>query len=198
MDKLMNKSKDIARDLARRYGTLSTEQLDALAAIITPIRLKKGDKLLRIGDVCENIYYLSHGLLRQVYFKNGKELTEHIAYEGGIVMCIESLFRQTPSQLAVEALEPSEIYAISFEEFTELTHQAYSYCAILLSILEESLIISQKKADTLRFESAKERYIRTLQDHPDIIRRAPLNIVASYLQMTPETLSRVRAAINSE
>lgn len=194
----MDKSKDIARDLARRYGTLAPDQLDALAEIITPIKLKKGERLLRRGEICRHIYYLSNGLLRQVYIKNGKEMTEHIAYEGGIVMCIESLFRKTPSELAVEALEPSIVYAISFDEFSAMTHEAYSYCAILLNILEESLIISQQKADTLRFESAKERYIRTLQDHPDIIRRAPLHIVASYLQMTPETLSRVRTAINSD
>ena len=198
MEKIIDRSKDIARDLARRYGTLSTDQLDALAEIITPIKLKKGDKLLRAGDVCQNIYYLSHGLLHQVYTKNGKNVTEHIAYENSIVMCIESLFRQTPSEITIQALEPSLVFAIPFEEFTALTHQAYSFCALLLSILEESLIISQKKADTLRFESAKERYIRTLQDHPDIVRRAPLHIVASYLQMTPETLSRVRSAINAQ
>ena len=67
-------------------------------------------------------------------------------------------------------------------------------CNILLNILKESLILSQHKADTIRFENAKERYARTIKDHPDIIRRAPLHIVASYLQMTPETLSRVRTA----
>jgi CRP-like cAMP-binding protein len=190
--------KDIARDLARRYGTLSPEQLDALAEIISPMKVKKGGKLLRAGEVCEYIYYVSHGMLRQVYTKNGKELTEHIAYEGGIVMCLESLFRHTPSQLSVEALEPTELYAIPYMDFMSLARSAFSYCAILMSIFQESLIISQKKADTLRMESAKERYLRTLQDHPDIVRRAPLRIVASYLQITPETLSRVRTQLREE
>ena len=61
--------------------------------------------------------------------------------------------------------------------------------------LENSLIVSQEKADSLRFEPAHERYARLLRKHPEILKRAPLVYIASYLQMTPETLSRVRASM---
>ena len=61
--------------------------------------------------------------------------------------------------------------------------------------MENSLILSQNKADSLRFESANERYMRLLKEHPEIVQRAPLSCIASYLQMTPETLSRVRASL---
>ena len=107
-------------------------------------------------------------------------------------MCIESLFKREPSRIAVESLEPARLYALNYDELEKLTHTSYAFCNILFNILKESLILSQQKADTIRFENAKERYTRTKQDHPDIILRAPLHIVASYLQMTPETLSRVR------
>ena len=60
-------------------------------------------------------------------------------------------------------------------------------------LLENSLILSQRKADFLRFETANERYARLLKEHPEIVQRAPLSHIASYLLMTPETLSRVRA-----
>jgi hypothetical protein len=59
--------------------------------------------------------------------------------------------------------------------------------------MEVSLIISQQKADTLRFESAQERYAKLLKQHPEILKRAPLLYIASLLQMSPETLSRVRS-----
>ena len=193
----MDKRHDIARDLARRYGTLTAEQIKMLAELLVPIRLKRHQLLLDAGSVCENIYYVERGLLRQYYNKNGRELTEHIAPEGGIVMCIESLFRRMPSHLTIETLEPSTVYAIPFDAFMQLCEKAFPFCRLLLSILEESLIVSQHKADTLRYETAGERYRRTLHDLPDIIRRAPLHIVASYLQMTPETLSRVRAQANA-
>lgn len=194
----MDKRKDIARDLARRYGVLSTESLELLSDIIIPMKVTKGTIILKEGELCKNIYYIERGMIRQLYTKNGKELTEHIGYEGGIIMCIESLFKGKPSHLTVEALEPSILYAIPYDEYIKLAHAKFEFCNILLSILEESLIVSQQKADTLRFETAKERYIRTLNDHPDIIRRAPLHIVASYLQMTPETLSRVRTATSEK
>jgi CRP-like cAMP-binding protein len=189
---------DIARELARRYGTLTTEQIQSMAELLTPVQAKKGTIVLREGEVCRHIYYVERGMVRQYYRKNGKEVTEHIGTEGGIIMCIESLFREIPSQLAVETLEPSLLYAIPYEAFSQLCQTAFAFCQIQLAILQEALIVSQHKADTLRFENAKERYLRTLQDHPDIVRRAPLHIVASYLQITPETLSRVRAIVSNE
>ena len=189
----MDKRHDIARDLARRYGTLSTGQMNQLAELLFPMRLRRRQLLLDAGSVCENIYYVDRGLLRQFYNKNGRELTEHIGSEGSIIMCIESLFRHVPSHLTIEALEPSTVYAIPFTSFMQLCESNFSFCKILLSILEESLIVSQHKADTLRYETAQERYRRTLHDLPDLVRRAPLHILASYLQMTPETLSRVRS-----
>lgn len=190
----MDKRRDIARELARRYGTLSTEGLNHLTDMLIPMKVNKGTIILHEGEVCQYIYFIDRGLIRQMYTKNGKELTEHIGYEGGIIMCIESLFKQKPSHLSIEALEPSMLYAIPYNDFMYYAHNAFEYCNLIMSILQESLVVSQEKADTLRFETAKERYLRTLQDHPDIIRRAPLHIVASYLQMTPETLSRVRTA----
>ena len=77
----------------------------------------------------------------------------------------------------------------------QLAEKSFEFCKLLFAILEQSLILSQHKADTIRFETATERYLRTLRDFPDIIRRAPLHYVASYLQMTPETLSRVRSSL---
>ena len=93
----MEKRRDIAREIARRYGNLTPEQLDQLSETIVPINVHKGVSILKRGDVCKSIYYVDHGLIRQYYYKNNKEVTEHIAYEGGIVMCIESLFKREPS-----------------------------------------------------------------------------------------------------
>ena len=188
----MDQRKDIAREIARRYVTVSKDALDKFAEILVPLKFKRGETPVKEGDVCDSLYYIEKGLTRQYYVKNGKEVTEHLEYEGGIVMCIESFFLQEPSRLVIETLEPSKIYAIPYNKLQELTRTSYEFCQLMFSFLEHSLILSQRKADTLRFESAKERYLRTLNDHPDLVRRAPLHYLASYLQMTPETLSRVR------
>ena len=141
---------------------------------------------------------MDRGLLRQTYRKKGQVVTEHIGYEGSMIICIESLFKQEPSHLSIETLEPCKLYAIPYEELSAISHRSFEFCNLQISILKESLILSQKKADALRFSTAQERYERTLADHPEIIRRTPLHIVASYLQMTPETLSRVRTIVSEQ
>ena len=126
----MERRRDIAREIARRYGNVSLEQLDQLTEIIVPIEVHKGVEILKQGEVCKYIYYVDKGLIRQFYFKNNKEVTEHIAYEGGIVMCIESLFKREPSRIAVESLEPARLYALNYDELEKLTHTSYAFCNI--------------------------------------------------------------------
>ena len=191
---LQDRRRAVARELARRYGVMSTENLDIFASILTEEKYPKGSLVLTEGQVCRKIYYVQRGLARQYYMKNGKELTEHLAFEGTTVMCIESLFKHQPSRLVIETLENSLLYGIPYDELCKMANGSAEFGRFLLSILRESLITSQVKADTLRFESTKERYARISAEHPEIIQRVPLNIVASYLQMSPETLSRARSA----
>ena len=84
--------RDVARELARRYSTMSHEELDMLENILVPMKFSKSELVLGEGEVCTNFYWIVKGMLRQFYYKNGKEVTEHMATENSMVMCIESLF----------------------------------------------------------------------------------------------------------
>ncbi|EFC69041.1 Crp/Fnr family transcriptional regulator [Prevotella sp. oral taxon 317] len=194
MKELNNTTRDIARELARKYSTMTHDELDILESVLVPMKFAKGEIILKEGDVCEHIYYVERGLTRQFYFKNGKELTEHIGVEHTIVMCIESLFKEKPTYLQLEALEPTLIYAMPKHRLEEVALHNVNIQILYRKILEESLIISQVHADMLRFETAQDRYLKLCKQSPQVVLRAPLVYVASYLQMTPETLSRVRAA----
>lgn len=125
-------------------------------------------------------------------------MTEYLAADGTIVMSIESLFREEPSKLVIEALEPTIVYALPKKRLEEVALHNVNIQILYRKILEESLIISQRRADLLRFESAKDRYLKLCKLNPKVIMKAPLVYVASYLQMTPETLSRVRSAVAME
>ena len=177
---IATKRRDIARELARKYSTMTHEELDTLESILVPMKFAKNEMILKEGDICRNIYYVDHGLIRQFYYKNGKEVTEHLGEDHTIFMCIESLFKEQPTKLQVEAIEPTIIYALP---------------KVQLESVEESLIISQIHADLVRFETAQDRYRKMCKLNPQVVLRAPLVYVANYLQMTPETLSRVRAAV---
>lgn len=194
MKDLQNTTRDIARELARKYSTMTHEELDTLESILVPKKFAKGEMILEEGDVCESIYYIDKGLIRQFYYKNEKELTEHIGAEGEIFMCIESLFREEPTKLQVEALEPCQLYLIPKHRLEQVALHNVNIQILYRKILEESLIVSQVHADLLRFETAQNRYLRLCKLKPQVVLRAPLVYIASYLQMTPETLSRVRSA----
>ena len=185
----------IARRIAAQTYPLSDASLERLAAILVRREWKKGTLLVNQGEVCHELGYVHQGMVRQFYYKNNKEMTEHFACEGSVFICIESFLRQQPSSLLVEALEPTIVYGIPHDPLLELCASSFEIEQVYRGLLENSLILSQRKADSLRFESANERYMRLLKEHPEIVQRAPLACIASYLQMTPETLSRVRASL---
>lgn len=188
----METIRDIARELARKYSTMTHVELDVMEDLLVPMKFRKGEQILKEGEICRNIYYVHQGLIRQYYHKNGKELTEHLGVEGTIFMCIESLFKEEPTQLMVEALEHSIIYALPKVKLEMVALHNVNIQILYRKILEESLILSQIHADLVRFESAQDRYKKMCKLNPEVIKRTPLIHVASYLQMSPETLSRVR------
>lgn len=191
---MIDKRKDIAREIGRRYCTLPPAGVETLASILVPFKVNKGEHLMNEGDVCSFMYYVERGMVRQFYYKNGRDVTEHFSYEGRIVICIESFLKQEPSRLIVEALETSWVFGIPYEKLMSLIEVDKEMANLYRKILEHALISSQEHADSQRFENATERYVRLLKTKPEIVLRAPMVHVASFLQMTPETLSRVRAS----
>ena len=186
--------RDIARELARRYSTMTHDELDILESILVSQKYAKGEMVLKEGEICRQFLYIDKGLVRQFYFKHGKEVTEHLGQEQTIVMCIESLFKEEPTKLQVEALEPTTVYALPKADLERVAMHNVNIQILYRKILEESLIISQIHADLVRFETAQDRYKKLCKLCPQVVLRAPLVYIASYLQMTPETLSRVRAS----
>ena len=151
-------SRDVARELARRYSTMTHEELDLLESILVPMKYAKNEMILREGETCTNIYWVVKGLVRQFYYKNGKEVTEYMATENSIVMCIESLFLEQPTHLQIKAIEPSILIALPKAELEAVAMKSVNIQILYRKILEESLILSQIHADMLRFESAQDRY----------------------------------------
>ncbi len=186
--------RDIARELSRRFSTMTHEEIDILENLLIPMKFKKGADILSQGQVAEYIYYLHTGLIRQYYYKNGKEMTSNLAVDGSIFMSIESLFRETPSSEVIEALETCYIFAIPKRRLENVALHNQNIQILYRKILEEALIECQIHEDLVRFETAQDRYRRICKQMPKVVLRAPLVFIASFLEMTPETLSRVRSS----
>lgn len=187
--------RDIARELARKYSTMTHDELDILESILEPVKYGKGEMILTEGEVCRGISYIEKGLVRQFYNKNGKEVTEHLGVDHTIFMCIESLFKEEPTRLQVEALESTLVYILPKAKLEAAAIRNVNIQMLYRKILEESLIQSQVHADLMRFETAPNKYKRLCELSPQVVLRAPLTYIASYLQMTPETLSRIRSGV---
>lgn len=193
--KVIVPKRDIARELARKYSTMTHDELDVLEDLLVPVKYGKGERILSEGEVCTGISYIEKGLVRQYYIKNGKEVTEHLGVDHSIFMCIESLFKEEPSHLQVEALEPTLVYILPKVKLEAAAMRNVNIQMLYRKILEESLIQSQVHADLMRFETAPNKYKRLCEMNPQVVLRAPLTYIANYLQMTPETLSRIRSNV---
>lgn len=178
-----------------RFPEMSIEGRRQIERSLIRKEYSKGAVLLHEGEIANEILFVGKGMLRQYYYKNSKNVTEHFSYEGCITMCIDSFLKREPTRLMIESLEPVVTYQFPYDEIQKLTELNWEINMFYRKILEYSLIVSQKKADSWRFETAHERYNLLFEHHPEVIKRAPLADIASYLLMTPETLSRVRAGI---
>ena len=179
---MMMTNLEAARQMSARFHCLmSKEAMHAFADILVSRKYKKGERILDEGDVCRGMLYIEKGMTRQFYFKYDKDLTEHIGYEGGMIMCLESLLKQEPTRLMIEALEPTIGWEINKLEMDALASKSTEIALLYRKIFEFSLIESQIKADTLRFEPAHERYNKLLQLHPEI--------PVSYTHLTLPTIA---------
>ena len=191
MDTLLKQTIDLIA--STQYPEMTAEGKKLLEVLLIRREAEKGEIMLKEGEISRHIVLVGKGMLRQFYYKNGKDLTEHFSYEGSVVICIESTLKHEPTRLMVEALEPSIVYMLPYDRLLQATETSRELNIFYRKLLEYSLIVSQIKADSWRFETASERYQHLLKSHPEIVKRAPMSHIASYLLMTPETLSRVRA-----
>ena len=196
---MTDKRKDIVRDLARQLGiAMSPATVTNIANQMVPLKFAHRKPIIKEGEDCDHIFYIDKGLVRLFYHKNGKEITEHIACEKELVCCLESYFTHTPSKLTMQTLEPTILYALSYKSLEALTKDSYEVCQLYFAILKNTILLQLRKADMVRFESAKDRYLLTVEHTPEIAARTPLQYLASVLQITPATLSRVRSQVNTD
>jgi CRP-like cAMP-binding protein len=192
----MKSVSDIAGYIANKYNIkLQPEELQQFASIMEFRKLKKGEVFLDQGQVAKDIIYVHSGTMRLFYYKKGRDITEHFACaDTHFVYSIISLFQKRRTELMIEALEQSIIYTINYDKMRLLLLQIPQLAKLYIDILEEGLIISQKKADSWRLETVKERYERFFKEYPEVVKIASVNHIASYLLMAPESLSRIRGA----
>lgn len=177
--------------------TLTDEEWELCKNSFRPKRMLKRQYLLQEGDTCRQIAFIEKGALYSFSMDNkGTKNVMQFGFEGWWIADLHSFFTQTPSTLNIEVLEDAELMLIGQKNHDKLLREIPAYERYQRIIIQNAYVALQQRVENALGRTAEERYSRLIERSPQFMNRVPLNLVASYLGMSPETLSRVRSQMS--
>ena len=150
-------------------------------------------QLLGAGEKAQYIYYVHSGCIRLSYNSNGKDITCQFFFEGNYVISIESFIKSAPSEYSIESVLPSVLYVIKGEDIKKWLQNNPQQMDCVLDIAFERMIHYSKLFLSRIKESPQERYNSLVKEHPEIVKQIPQHYIATYLGISPVSLSRIRS-----
>ena len=182
-----------------QFVEMSPEEKEILSSKFFLRSIKKNEVLLPFGDICKDLYFINKGLIRFYYpTDDGKEITGFIFEEGLFATSNESFFTQTPSLQILESLEEGEVLCISYQRLMELFQLVPKTIEFVMKISIRRMSEAQKVVASLIMHKPEDRYISFLEKRPDLAGRIPQGVLATYLGITPVSLSRIRKRITEK
>lgn len=175
------------------YPFLFPEDLVALANKARKIELKRGQIYIDIGQEQKTIAILSSGLIRIAYLRDETEITSDFLQENNIVAAYNCILLDRPSNQRFVAMEDCKIYELDFDEFEKITSSNERLVRVGVDMLKILLVSTIKRLETHIADSPEKRYEKLLEKRSDLFRRVPQKYIASYLGITPVSLSRIRS-----
>lgn len=172
------------------------EKADILAdfmQIVSFKAVKKGEIIHHPATICNSLFLVQSGLLRVYYLKDGKDITAHFALENETITAIDSYIQRKQSKYTIEALEDSTVLVLNKKDIDALVLRKPKHEKVLTIFLEQIYIDLVDRIESLLFYSSEERYHNLIEKQPELLLRANLGHIASYIGISQETLSRVRA-----
>jgi CRP/FNR family transcriptional regulator, anaerobic regulatory protein len=178
--------------LLEKFEKLPEEVITHINSLLQTLELPKRHLLLKAGKPCDYLYFIEKGLARNFYTEDEKEFTNDIVIEGELLVSFSSFVSREPANESIELLEDSTLKAIHYNDLQTL-YTTYPIMERIGRKMAEHYYNSlAAKTYRLKFSSTTERYEYLFRNKIEIIRRVPIGIIASYLGMTIETLSRIR------
>ncbi|MDI3321792.1 Crp/Fnr family transcriptional regulator [Pinibacter soli] len=182
----------------RRFDNISPEQLDIIQSYLEVRTFDKKQIVVNKGEVDNHFNIVIKGLVRKYFSLGKKEITLQLATEGHFIHSEISFIQRTPSDMIVETLEPTILVSISHDSMNSLldTHPQFEHLARLL--ISDMYIKKNKRYYSQSLISTRERFLEYLQNHPDMLQRVPQKYLASYLNIKPETFSRLKHLLKTK
>jgi CRP-like cAMP-binding protein len=175
---------------------INAKNLEEICKYFQVIKTKRNEFLLNEGDICKHYYFVNKGCLRIFSINNeGTENTRYFAFEGFFGTALPSLIEQMPAFEYVQTIEPSELLCISHKDFFNLVDTIPQFAFIYRQILEVSFISAQKRIYGFQGSSALEKVKSVKKYNSKILSRLSNKMAASFLGITPSTLSRIKSQL---
>jgi CRP-like cAMP-binding protein len=172
---------------------VTDKQLSQLDKKITTKKILKGEVLLQAGQVCKQLFYVEKGLLRFYSIDSfGKERIVQFAPEGWFVSDRSSIYFNEPSQFYIDAIEDTSVVVMNEDFVCFVNELSLEFRKYNEGLLQKHIRYLQKRINLLIGATAEERYLDFIHSYTDLTQRVPQWMIASYLGITPESLSRVR------
>jgi CRP-like cAMP-binding protein len=177
---------------------ISEEEFDYFKSMFLPKKMRKKQYFLQEGEVCTYTAFVENGLMRSYTVDSkGNEHILQFAFEGWWLTDLYSFLTNEPSIFNMDALEDSQLLLITKPDWDTMLTNVPSLERYFRILIQNNLIVTQRRLMGALSETAEEKYLRLIQTFPQCIQRVPQHMIASYLGITRETLSRVRSQLSS-
>ncbi|GLB48330.1 Crp/Fnr family transcriptional regulator [Neptunitalea lumnitzerae] len=182
----------------KKRVALTEEEEALIKSYLSVKKIRKRQFLLQEDDVCKTIAFVEHGMLRSFSVDDaGSEHILQFAAEGWFISDMLSFLTEEPATFNIEAVENSELVLISKSAHEELLKLSPKYETFIRELITNAYIALQKRINANNSQSIEERYEDFIHNYPDITKRVPQHMIASYMGTTPETISRIRKRLTT-
>lgn len=187
---------DKFKQFLKNISSITDNEFAISIPYFTEQDLKKNEIFVMKGAVCRNIAFIINGTLRTYYINDkAEEITSCFCTENNLTTSYKSFILQQPSNLILQAIETTKLLVIDYENLQKLYSNSEVWQTIGRAVAEREYIVMEQYASILNNETAKEKYLRLLNEQPNVLQKANIEDIASYLGVTRRTLSRIRQEI---
>lgn len=175
---------------------LPSDQEDKFRALLSVENIKKGDHFVRAGRTSRSIAFVKKGLFRYFYTtEDGVELTKGFFDDNSVLSAYDAILENSPAHYTIEALEDSIIERVDYDKFHQLFSEAPCWNEFLVTLLQKGYLAKVRREREFLLMDAEQRYRAFLERYPGLEERIKQHVIASYIGITPESLSRIRKKI---
>jgi len=178
--------------------SLNEAEKEICKSLFIPKKIRKRQYILQQDDICKNLIFVEKGLLRSYSIdEKGNEHILQFAPEGWWIADLFSFFTGENSAYNIDAIEDSELLLITNPALEQLYERVPKFERYFRILTQNNMVAMQKRLTSELSSSAEEKYLKLISAYPNIVARVPQHMIASFLGLTPETLSRIRKKIVS-